>query len=56
MDLVELSPIESRGEIEDKSGGQIQKIALADCLYSNKDIVVLDEPTSFLDIDSIKQA
>lgn len=31
------------------SGGQVQKLMLARCLYKNSPIVVLDEPTSALD-------
>jgi len=31
------------------SGGQWQKLALARAFYKNADIVILDEPTSFID-------
>ena len=34
------------------SGGQIQKIALMRALIQNKDIIILDEPTSSLDFES----
>lgn len=33
----------------DISGGEWQKIALARCFYRNKEVVVLDEPTSAID-------
>lgn len=31
------------------SGGEMQKFAIARCLYKNSDLVILDEPTSALD-------
>jgi ATP-binding cassette subfamily B protein len=34
---------------EELSGGQWQKIALSRAFYKNADIIVLDEPTSFID-------
>lgn len=34
---------------EELSGGQWQKIALSRAFYKNSDVIVLDEPTSFID-------
>ncbi len=33
------------------SGGELQKIAIADCLTNEADIYLLDEPSAFLDVE-----
>ena len=35
-----------------KSGGEFQKVMILRTLLSNKDILIFDEPSSFLDKDS----
>jgi ATP-binding cassette subfamily E protein 1 len=37
--------------IDELSGGQLQKVAIADCLSKNADIYLLDEPSAYLDVE-----
>ena len=36
--------------VSELSGGQLQRVYIAMCLAQSKDIIILDEPTTFLDI------
>jgi ATP-binding cassette subfamily F protein uup len=41
-------------EMKKMSGGQLRRVALAECLLGEPDILLLDEPTNHLDIASIE--
>ncbi len=45
-----LDDLENR-TLGDLSGGELQRLAIADCLTDNADIYLLDEPSAFLDVD-----
>jgi ATP-binding cassette subfamily E protein 1 len=38
-------------QVDELSGGQLQKVAIADCLSKNADIYLLDEPSAYLDVE-----
>jgi len=37
--------------IDELSGGELQKVAIADCLSKDADIYLLDEPSAYLDVE-----
>ncbi|HDT11577.1 MAG TPA: ribosome biogenesis/translation initiation ATPase RLI, partial [bacterium] len=47
---LELEPLlDSR--LDELSGGQLQRVAIADCLSKNAELYLLDEPSAYLDIE-----
>jgi len=55
-DLVEKLNVTNilNSQIQDLSGGQLQKILLIKALSNNPNLLVLDEPTQYLDINAIE--
>lgn len=53
IDGLNLSEIGINKKIKDMSGGQREKIILAKLLLQNNDILILDEPTNYLDTKHI---
>lgn len=53
--LIKLLGVENilEKQIQDLSGGQLQKILLIRALATNPDLLVLDEPTQYMDIKAI---
>ncbi len=45
-----IEEIENR-TIKELSGGELQRVALADCLTTEADIYLIDEPSAFLDVE-----
>ena len=41
-------------KVEELSGGQVKRIALANVLISEPDIIILDEPTNHLDLEMVE--
>lgn len=50
IDTLHLSDIEDR-YLEELSGGELQRVLIADCLSNSADIYLLDEPSAFLDVE-----
>jgi len=52
-DLIEKFSIKDMMEknIDELSGGELQKVALVDCLSKDADIYLLDEPSAYLDVE-----
>ncbi|MEF8880346.1 MAG: ribosome biogenesis/translation initiation ATPase RLI [Candidatus Nanohaloarchaea archaeon] len=48
---LELEPLYER-KLENLSGGELQRVAVAICLSRNADAYLLDEPSAFLDVES----
>ena len=50
INSLKLDNIKNR-QISELSGGELQRVAIADCLSTEADIYLLDEPSAFLDIE-----
>ena len=50
INSLKLENIKER-RISELSGGELQRVAIADCLSTEADIYLLDEPSAFLDIE-----
>ncbi|MHA1727796.1 MAG: ribosome biogenesis/translation initiation ATPase RLI [Promethearchaeota archaeon] len=50
IETLELDIIKERN-LEDLSGGELQKVSIAECLTTSADIYLLDEPSAFLDVE-----
>lgn len=50
-DLIDIEPIQNQ-DISRVSGGQLQKLMLIGTLMNKPDLIILDEPTQFLDLAS----
>lgn len=50
IDTLELENIKDR-QLTELSGGELQRSAIAQCLGTNADIYLLDEPSAFLDVE-----
>lgn len=50
IDIDIIKNIDTDNDLDVKSGGELQKLSLLSALKSNKEIIILDEPTTFLDV------
>ena len=41
-----------KSRLSDLSGGELQRVAIADCLSRDADLYLLDEPSAYLDVES----
>ena len=51
MDFIDYDKIKDK-DISEISGGELQKLMLVGTLMNNPDLIILDEPTQFLDVSS----
>jgi ferric hydroxamate transport system ATP-binding protein len=49
MDVTGVAPMAERG-VDELSGGELQRVWLASCLAQDTSVLLLDEPTTFLDL------
>lgn len=49
MDVTGITPMAGRG-VDELSGGELQRVWLATCLAQDTGVLLLDEPTTFLDL------
>lgn len=50
IDIDIIKNIDTDNDLDVKSGGELQKLSLLSALKPNKEIIILDEPTTFLDV------
>lgn len=52
--LAQLKITNFKQKISELSGGQLKRVALANVLITNPDLIILDEPTNHLDLDMVE--